>query len=80
MIVTSLLDLFFNILRLAFSGLEVIHLPMQLINTLQTITVYGIWIVGADILGYFVTMIVGWWAIKFIVGLVVWLWELLPLT
>lgn len=80
MIVSTTIDLFFAILRGAFSGMEIIGLPLQLINTLQTILVYGIWVVGADIMAIFVAMVVGWWSIKFTVGLVVWLWELLPLT
>lgn len=80
MIVESVIDLFFSILRSTFAGMEVIGLPMQVINTLQTILVYGIWIVGADIMAIFVSLIVSWWAIKLTVGFVIWLWELLPLT
>lgn len=80
MIVETVVDLFFSLMSTAFSGLEIIGLPFQLINTLQTILVYGTWIVGADILALFVATVVGWWAIKFVVGLVVFIWELLPLT
>lgn len=80
MIVENTIDLFFSILRMAFQGMEVIGLPLQVINTLQTILVYGIWIVGADIMAIFVALIVSWWAIKLTVGVVIWLWELLPLT
>ena len=80
MIVETTVQLFFAILRGAFSGLEVVGLPLQLINTLQTILVYGIWVVGADIIAIFVATIVAWWGIKFTVGLVIWIWELLPLT
>lgn len=80
MIVESLIDFFFRILSMAFSGLEIIGLPLQYINSLQTLFVYGTWVVGADILAIFTTMIVGWWTIKLTVGLVLWIWELLPLT
>lgn len=80
MIVQNVVDLFFSVLGMAFSGLEIIGLPLQYINTLQTILVYGVWVVGADIMALFVSMVVGWWTIKLAVGLVVWLWELLPLT
>lgn len=80
MIVQSVVDLFFAVLGNAFGALEVIGLPLQYINTLQTILVYGVWVVGADIMALFVTMVVGWWTVKLAVGLVVWLWELLPLT
>lgn len=80
MIAKTLVDLFLGMLRVAFEGFEIVGLPYQVINTLSTITVYGIWIVGADILGIFVSMIIGWWTVKLVVGLVVWIWELLPLT
>ena len=80
MIVESVVDLFFSVMTMAFGGLEIIGLPLQTINTLQTILVYGVWVVGADIMALFVGLVVGWWGMKFIVGLVVWVWELLPLT
>lgn len=80
MIVNSLIDLFLGIVRLAFNGLEIVGLPLQYINTLSTITAYGIWIVGLDVMAIIVTTIVGWWTIKMTVGLVIWIWELLPLT
>lgn len=80
MIVEGLVDLFLGLLRGAFSGMEIVGLPYQLISTLSTLTVYGTWVVGADILAIFISMVVGWWAIKFVVGLIVWIWELLPLT
>lgn len=80
MIVETLVDLFFNILRVAFGGLEIVKLPTDAINALHTIVVYGIWVVGADILALFVASIVFWWVTKFSVGLVVWIWERLPMT
>lgn len=80
MIVESVLGLFFSVLRLALSGFEIIGLPYQYINVLSTIMSYGIWIVGVDVMAIFISCVVGWWAIKFTVGLVIWIWELLPLT
>lgn len=80
MIIEGTLDLFFSLLEMAFSGLEAIYLPTQLINTLSTLMCYGVWVVGVDVLGYFVSAVVFWWTLKFTVGLVVWVWELLPLT
>lgn len=80
MIVEGLVAIFLNILRTAFQGFEAVGLPLQAINALQTIIVYGIWIVGADIVALFVTSVVFWWTTKFSVGLVVWIWDKLPLT
>ena len=80
MIIESVVDLFFSVVGLALEGLEVVHLPYQFISTLSTILSYGIWICGVDIMGYFITTVITWWVIKFTVGLVIWVWELLPLT
>ena len=80
MIVETIVDIFFNSLLGFFNGLELIGLPFQLINTLSTILVYGVWIVGADIMALFISMVVSWWVIKLTIGLVLWIWELLPLT
>lgn len=80
MIVETILGLFFSTIRLAFTGLEMVGLPYQVINVLSTILSYGIWVVGADIMGIFISTIVAWWVIKLSVGLVIWIWELLPLT
>ena len=80
MIVENVVDWFFNLMTLAFHGMEIVHLPEQIIQTLSTIMAYGVWIVGLDVLGIIVTTVVTWWTIKFTVGLVVFIWELLPLT
>lgn len=80
MIVSTVVDLFFGLMRTVFSGLEFIGLPYEVINSLQTIMVYGTWIVGADVLAIITATIVAWWGIKLTVGLVIWIWELLPLT
>lgn len=80
MIVGTLIDLFFGILRVAFGTFEAVQLPTQAIDVLSTLTVYGMWVVGVDILALFVGTIVFWWVTKFSVGLVVWIWERLPLT
>lgn len=80
MIVESLVDLFFNILTTAFSGMQIIGLPMDFIYVLQNILGYGIYIVGADLMAILFAVVVSWWMIKFSVGLVLFIWELLPLT
>lgn len=73
-------DMFFRIFRTLFGALEFLALPTQAINTLATITVYGTWIVGVDILALFVASVVFWWGVHMSIGLAVWLWKMLPLT
>lgn len=80
MIAEGLIDLFFGIFRGLFSTIEFIGLPTQTIQTLTTILVYGNWIVGVDILALFASTVVFWWVFKMSIGLIVWVWEKLPLT
>lgn len=74
------IDLFFGIFRILFGAFEIFNLPTQAISALETILVYGNWIVGVDIMALFVGSVVFWWGIHTSIGLVVWLWKLLPLT
>lgn len=80
MIVESLVDLFISIMRAALGGLEFVNLPLQLINTLSTILVYGNWVVGVDIMALFASSVIFWWVFKMSIGLIVWVWNQLPLT
>lgn len=80
MIFESLVDILFSVLTMALSGFEAVGLPLQLINALNTIICFGVWVVGADVLSLFAVSVVGWWSAKFIAGLVVFFWELLPFT
>lgn len=80
MIGEALIDFFFDLLRFAFAGFEFVGLPTQLVSTLTTITTYGVWVVGADIMALFVSSILFWWTFKMSIGLIVWVWERLPLT
>lgn len=80
MIVETLVGIFLESISGALSGFEMIGLPMQAISALETIICYGIWVVGADIMSIFASMVVFWWALKFTVGAIIFVWELLPFT
>lgn len=80
MIGELLIDLFLGIFRLLFGALEFVALPTQAISALGTILVYGNWIVGVDMLAFFVGSVVFWWGVQMSIGLAVWLWDRLPLT
>lgn len=80
MIGEVLIDLCMGLFRGLFGALEFISLPTQLVSTLGTITAYGTWIVGVDILALFVGSVVFWWGVHLSIGLAVWLWKMLPLT
>lgn len=80
MIVESLVDVFFYLIRNALDIGVFMDVPMDWLEPLTDILMYGIWIVGADTMACFATVIVGWWTTKFVLGVIVWVWELLPLT
>lgn len=80
MIGETLIDLCFRVFRLAFGAFEFFNLPTQLVGTLSTILAYGTWIVGVDIMALFVGSVLFWWTFKMSIGLIIWVWERLPLT
>lgn len=80
MITESLMGIFFGLLRLAFGAVEIFALPYQTISALVTILSYGNWIVGVDIMALFAGSIVFWWVFHMSIGLIVWVWKMLPLT
>lgn len=80
MIVEGLLDIITSLIFGLFSTFEIVKLPLELIGVLSTILQYGVWVVGADVMALVFSSVFAWWGIKFTVGIVLWLWELLPLT
>lgn len=80
MIVGSLLDMFFGLLNLFLEPISMLPLPADMIQTLTTISGYGVWVVGADLMSLIISTVMMWWTIKLTIGIVIWLWELLPLT
>lgn len=79
-IVEGLVDIFISFLRVAFGALEFYNLPTHLIGTLSSVIVYGNWVIGLDLLAVFVTSVVFWWSFHLSIGIIVWVWDKLPLT
>lgn len=80
MIVESLVDMFINLMLLVCDTISLVPLPVALMNVLFDILCYGTWIIGADFMAIFLSVIVGWFSARFTIGITVFLWELLPLT
>lgn len=80
MIIEALINFACNILSVIISGLNFFSIPVDLVNVLATVCVYGNWIVGADVLLLFSGCIASWFVIKMSFGLVLFFWEELPLT
>lgn len=80
MIVETLLSFACTLIQGLFSGLQIINLPTDFMTVLLDIFCYGVWVIGADLMGIIITTITGWLMFKFTAGLVVFVWRLLPLT
>lgn len=80
MIGEALIDMFFGIFRTTFGAFEFFKLPTELVATLTKILCYGNWVVGVDIMLLFVGSVVFWWTFQMSIGLIVWVWNKLPLT
>ncbi len=80
MIVQTAVDMFFGIFSVLFGAIEFVKLPTETIEALTTILAYGNWVVGVDIMALFVATVVFWWGFKMSIGVIVWVWDRLPLT
>lgn len=80
MVVEGIVNLFLNMISNIIGTVEIINLPIQWMNVLTDILAYGIWICGVDVMAIFVATVVFWWVFHMSIGLIVWVWEKLPLT
>ena len=80
MIVEGLVDFFLGLFGTLFGAIEFIRLPLDIITVLGTIIGYGNWVVGIDLLAIFTGSIIFWWVFQLSIGLIVWVWDRLPLT
>ena len=80
MIVETLLHFAATTIQNLFSGLQFVTLPLDFLTVLLDIMCYGIWVIGADMAGIVLANIVFWMATRFTIGLVIFIWRLLPLT
>lgn len=80
MIIELIVEFLCNLLEVVLVPLQAITLPFNLISTLATITGFGSYIVGADLLIIISGTILFWSGIKLVVSFVLFVWDLLPLT
>lgn len=80
MMIEAIIDVFFGFLTGLLSVLQIVELPFDAVGVLRTFTLYGSYIVGADIMLLFSSLVFMWTAAKLSVGIGIRLWELLPFT
>lgn len=80
MILNGLSDFAIWIVDLIFLGFQAISLPANLISVLLDIMKFGAWIVGADLLAIIFGNVFMWLSFKFMAGLILFVYRLIPLT
>lgn len=80
MILETIINIFCGILDGLLTGFEFVQIPKQGIEALATVTAYGSYVVGADLLLCFVSVVTTWIIVKLSVGVGLFIWRLLPLT
>ena len=80
MIFEALINILCELIVGALEGFNLVTLPVNLIQALGAFCSYGAYIVGADLLLVFCSCVLMWMSIKAVVGLVLFIWRLLPLT
>lgn len=64
----------------ALEGFNLVTLPVNAIQALGAFCAYGSHVVGADLLLIFCSCVLGWAVLKATLGLLLFIWRLLPLT
>nr|DAW04679.1 MAG TPA: hypothetical protein [Inoviridae sp.] len=80
MILEAIISVFCTMLDGLLSGLSFVQIPTQGIQVLATVTGYGSYVVGADLLLCFASVVATWAVFKMVVGIGLFVWRLLPLT
>lgn len=80
MIVQFFLDFAVNLFTGLFAVLDFVQVPIDIISVLATISGYGTWIIGSDVVLMICGSISFWLSFKLSVGVIKFIWQLLPLT
>lgn len=80
MLLVGLLNLTRSIISVALNGLGVLPWPPALFGVLADITGFGVWVLGSDLILAFTAAVVFWIVLKMSLGVIIFIWRLLPLT
>ena len=81
MIAAALVDLVTSLISSLCSLIgDNVSIPSNLVQSLAGITGYGVWVIGADLLGIICGCVLFWLSVKFIWGLIVYIYDLIPMT
>lgn len=80
MIIEFIVNMLCSFLQGLLSTVKILALPVDAIDMLGTFCAYGAYIVGAEFLLTFASVVFMWMTIKLTVGIGLFIWRLLPLT
>ncbi len=80
MIIKFFINMFVAFLDTLISAVSMVTLPIDMISAITTVSADGSWVVGSDLLLIFATCVFTWTTIKIGIGLVLFVWRLLPFT
>lgn len=80
MIFNIFIDILVDLIVTAIGTLNFVTIQTDVIMSLAKFTRFGAYVVGSDILLIFSASVLMWMGVRFTVGLVVFVWKLLPLT
>ena len=80
MIIEFFINMFVAFLDTLISAVSMVTLPIDMISAITTVSAYGSWVVGSDLLLIFATCVFTWTTVKIAIGLVLFVWRLLPFT
>lgn len=80
MIVKVAIELLCGLITVTLNGFNAVNIPVNGIQVLSSFAAYGSYVVGADLLLMFCSCVLMWMSVKLTLGLVLFVWRLLPLT
>lgn len=80
MIIEGLCSFVLNIIEMVFAGLNLISFPVSAIDVVVDFMRLSNWVLGASYASLAITSITGWWSFKALYGLILWIYEKIPLT
>lgn len=80
MIIEFFLNIIVSFISVGLNGLgSVITLPVNLITVLSSVWGYGCFILGSDLFILCMGSIIFWFQVRFLIGLITFIWHLIPL-
>lgn len=79
MITEFLLNIIISYIMAIIDALgSIVTIPLDLVTVLNTIWGYGCFVLGSDLFVFCMSYLIFWFGVRFTIGLVVFIWHLIP--